>query len=58
MAFKSVQEGQPQGIIIRVDEQVYRTLSRKRRAGWSFDDVLREIFGFPRREKWVRKRGE
>mgnify|MGYP001593394704 CR=1 FL=1 len=55
VAFKSVQQGH-RGIIIRVDDQVYRTLSRRRGPGRSFNDVLRRLFGLPFREKWIRRK--
>ena len=51
---RSVQRG-AHGIIIRVDTQVYRTLSKRREPGWSFNDVLRRLFGLPRKAKWIRK---
>jgi len=53
---KSVQET-PQGVIIRVDDDVYRMLSRRRGPGQSFNDVLRQQFGLPRKAKWVRRPG-
>ncbi len=55
MALKSAQRG-PHGIIIRVDDQVYQTLSRRRGPGRSFNDVLRRLFGLPRKAKWIRKK--
>jgi hypothetical protein len=45
----------PQGVIIRVDDDVYRMLSRRRGPGQSFNDVLRQQFGLPRRTKWLRR---
>lgn len=54
MTLKSVQKG-PHGVVVRVDDQVYRTLSRRRGAGRSFNDVLRRFFGLQRRKKWIRK---
>ena len=53
MALRSAQRG-PGGIIIRVDTQVYRSLSRRRGPGRSFNDVLRRLFGLPRKAKWIR----
>ena len=50
--FRSVQES-PQGVIIRVDDDVYRMLSRRRGPGQSFNDVLRRQFGLSQRRKWV-----
>ena len=50
---RSMQEC-PQGVIIRVDDDVYRMLSRRRGPGQSFNDVLRRQFGLPRKAKWVR----
>ena len=55
VALKSVQRG-PGGIIIRVDTQVYRVLSKRRGPGRSFNDVLRRLFGLPRKAKWIRKK--
>lgn len=55
VALKSVQEG-PYGIIIRVDKQIYRTLSRKRGPGRSFNDALRRVLGLPRKAKWIRRK--
>ena len=55
VALKSVQRG-PGGIIIRVDTQVYRALSKRRGPGRSFNDVLRRLFGLPRKAKWIRKK--
>ena len=52
--FRSVQES-PQGVIIRVDDDVYRMLSRRRGPGQSFNDVLRRQFGLPRKAKWTRR---
>jgi len=51
---RSVQES-PQGVIIRVDDDVYRMLSRRRGPGQSFNDVLRRQFGLPQRAKWMRR---
>jgi negative regulator of replication initiation len=51
---RSVQES-PQGLIIRVDDDVYRMLSRRRGPGQSFNDVLRRQFGLPWRAKWMRR---
>ena len=51
---RSVQES-PQGVIIRVDDDVYRMLSRRRGPGQSFNDVLRRQFGLPRKAKWMRR---
>lgn len=50
---RSVQESNA-GVVIRIDEEVYRTLSRRRGPGKSFNDVLRRLFGMPRRVKWIR----
>ena len=55
VALKSAQQG-PGGIIIRVDDQVYRALSRRRGPGRSFNDVLRRLFCLPRKAKWIRKK--
>jgi len=55
VALKSVQRG-PGGIIIRVDTQVYRALSKRRGPGRSFNDVLRRLFGLPRKAKWIREK--
>ena len=54
---KSVQED-AHGIIIRVDEEVYRRLSKRRGPGQSFNDVLRRWFRMPRKMKWNRKQKE
>ena len=51
---RSAQES-PQGVIIRVDDDVYRMLSLRRGPGRSFNDVLRRLFGMPRRVKWMRR---
>ena len=51
---RSVQESL-QSVIIRVDDDVYRTLSRRRGPGQSFNDVLRRQFELPRKVKWVRR---
>lgn len=53
---RSVQES-PQGLIIRVDDDIYRMLSRRRGPGQSFNDVLRRQFGLPRKAKWMRRSG-
>ena len=53
---RSVQES-PQGVIIRVDDDVYRMLSRRRGPGQSFNDVLRRQFGLPRKTKWMCRSG-
>ncbi len=55
VALRSVQQGL-HGIIIRVDDQVYRALSRRRGPGRSFNDVLRRLFSLPYREKWIRRK--
>lgn len=55
MALRSVQRGD-HGIIIRVDGQVYRALSKRRGPGRSFNDVLRRLFGLPRKAKWIRRK--
>jgi len=44
-----------QGMIVRVDDDVYRMLSRRRGSGQSFNDVLRRQFGLPRKAKWMRR---
>ena len=54
MTLRVVQES-PDGIVIRVDDEVYRMLSRRRGPGQSFNDVLRRQFGLPRKAKWVRR---
>ena len=53
---KSVQESET-GVVIRIDDELYRTLSRRRGPGQSFNDVLRRQFGLPRKAKWVRRAG-
>jgi len=55
VVLKSAQQGH-RGIIIRVDDQVYRTLSKWRGPGRSFNDVLRRLFGLPRKAKWIRRK--
>ena len=55
VALKSAQQG-PHGIILRVDDQVYRALSKRRGPGRSFNDVLRRLFGLPRKAKWIREK--
>ena len=57
MTLRVVQES-PDGIVIRVDDEVYRMLSRRRGPGQSFNDVLRRQFGLPRKAKWARKQRE
>ncbi len=42
-------------VIIRVDDDVYWMLSRRRGPGQSFNDVLRRQFGLPRKVKWTRQ---
>ena len=56
MTIRAVQES-PESVVIRVDDDVYRSLSRKRGPGQSFNDVLRRQFGLPRKAKWVRRPG-
>ena len=56
MTLRAVQES-PESVVIRVDDDVYRSLSRRRRPGQSFNDVLRRQFGLPRKTKWVRRPG-
>ena len=56
MTLRAVQES-PESVVIRVDDDVYRSLSRKRGPGQSFNDVLRRQFGLPRKAKWVRRPG-
>lgn len=56
MTIRAVQES-PESVVIRVDDDVYRMLSRRRRPGQSFNDVLRKQFGLPRKTKWVRRPG-
>jgi len=56
MTIRAVQES-PESVVIRVDNDVYRMLSRQRGPGQSFNDVLRRQFGLPRKAKWVRRPG-
>ena len=51
---QSVQESDT-GVVIRIDDELYRTLSRQRGPGQSFNDVLRRQFGLPRKLKWLRR---
>ena len=57
MTIRAVQES-PESVVIRVDDDVYRMLSRRRGPGQSFNDVLRRQFGLPRKAKWARKQQE
>ncbi len=56
MTIRAVQES-PESVVLRVDDDVYRMLSRRRGPGQSFNDVLRRQFGLPRKAKWVRRQG-
>jgi len=56
MTLRAVQES-PESVVIRVDDDVYRMLSRRRGPGQSFNDVLRRQFGLSRKAKWVRRPG-